>query len=81
MNCSGHLRGAHRWISIAFTPTVIANFVARAQAPGGPPLWLTYAPLLPLGLLLLTGLQLFAVPYLGRRHARHGATEPGAPVA
>ncbi|MDC6167075.1 hypothetical protein PO768_06415 [Paucibacter sp. XJ19-41] len=80
MNCSSWLRRAHRWVSIAFTLTVIANFVARAQGPAEPPPWLTYAPLLPLGLLLLTGLYLFALPYLGRRHERHGAKEPGMPA-
>lgn len=61
-------RGSHRWTSIAFTLTVIANFVAigfLGQA-GVPPL-VTYAPLLPLFLLLLSGLIMFFQPYLGRR--------------
>lgn len=80
MNCSSCLRRAHRWVSIAFTLTVIANFVVRAQGPAEPPPWLTYAPLLPLGLLMLTGLYLFALPYLGRRHEGRDATEPGRPV-
>ncbi|MEC5385151.1 hypothetical protein VVD49_05415 [Uliginosibacterium sp. H3] len=57
-------RQTHRWLSIAFTLTVIANFAARAR--GEPPAWLTYSPLLPLALLLLTGLYLFALPYLAR---------------
>jgi hypothetical protein len=55
------VRQTHRWVSIAFTVTVIANFVAMAQ--GQPPAWLTYSPLLPLALLLFTGLYLFALPY------------------
>lgn len=63
------IRRFHRWVSLAFTLTVIANFVARAQGRGEPSPWLTYAPLAPLALLLLTGLYLFALPYLGRRHA------------
>jgi len=41
--------------------TVIANFVALAQ--GQPPAWVTYSPLLPLALLLFTGLYLFVLPY------------------
>jgi len=59
------VRQIHRWLSIIFTLTVIANFVAIAQAGGGmPPPWVTYSPLLPLALLLFTGLYLFALPYL-----------------
>ena len=61
------IRQGHRWLSIAFTLTVIANFVARIW--GEPPAWVTYAPLAPLALLLLTGLYLFALPYLNRRRA------------
>ena len=49
---------AHRWLSIVFTLTVIANFVAMSQGP--PPAWVTYSPLLPLALLLFSGLYLFA---------------------
>lgn len=56
-------RQLHRWVSILyFTLTVVANFVAMSQ--GTPPAWITYAPLLPLAVLALTGLYLFAVPYL-----------------
>ena len=46
---------------MAFTVTVIANFVAMSQ--GTPPAWVTYSPLLPLALLLFSGLYLFALPY------------------
>ena len=38
-----------------------ANFVVMAQ--GTPPAWVSYAPLLPLALLLFSGLYLFALPY------------------
>jgi hypothetical protein len=61
------IRQAHRWISIAFTLTVIANFAVRAQ--GEPPAWVTYSPLLPLALLLFSGLYLFALPYVIRRRS------------
>lgn len=70
MSGSAWFRRTHRWVSMAFTATVIANFVVRAQGQGEPPPWVTYAPLLPLSLLLLTGLYLFALPYLGRRGER-----------
>jgi len=44
--------------------TVIANFAAMSQ--GQPPAWVTYSPLLPLALLLFTGLYLFVLPYTTR---------------
>ena len=65
------VRQVHRWLSIAFTVTVIANFVVRAW--GEPPSWVTYSPLPPLFLLLFSGLYMFALPYVailrGRRDA------------
>ena len=66
------VRQIHRWLSIIFTVTVIANFVALAQGGGGmPPPWITYSPLLPLALLLFSGLYLFALPYTVKwRNAR-----------
>jgi hypothetical protein len=60
------VRQTHRWLSIAFTATVIANVVALATGEGQPPAWVTYSPLLPLALLLLTGLYLFVLPYAAR---------------
>jgi len=59
------VRQIHRWLSIVFTATVLANFAAMTQGP--PPAWVTYSPLLPLGVLLLTGLYLFVLPYAARR--------------
>jgi len=61
------IRQFHRWVSMAFTLTVIANFVAMSMGP--PPAWITYSPLLPLVLLLFSGLYLFALPYLLKRKA------------
>ena len=58
------IRQTHRWLSIVFTLTVIANFVALTQ--GQPPAWVTYSPLPPLALLLFSGLYLFVLPYAGR---------------
>ena len=65
------IRQVHRWLSIVFTVTVIANFVALSQ--GEPPAWVTYSPLLPLFLLLFSGLYLFALPYTTRRRRDGGA--------
>ena len=67
MNGSRWVRQTHRWVSIVFTLTVIANFVAMARAGGAmPPAWVTYAPLPPLALLLFSGLYLFVLPYATR---------------
>ena len=61
------IRQIHRWLSIIFTVTVIANFIVMAQSSGEmPPPWITYSPLLPLFLLLITGLYLFVLPYSAR---------------
>ena len=64
MNWNECVRQIHRWMSIAFTVAVIANFVAMSR--GQPPAWVTYSPLLPLALLLFTGLYLFVLPYATR---------------
>ena len=69
LNRSGWIRQFHRWISIVFTATVIANFVAMAL--GTPPAWIVYSPLPPLFLLLFTGLTMFVLPYAAKwRSAR-----------
>jgi hypothetical protein len=64
MNWSSWIRQIHRWLSIVFTLTVIANFVAMTQGP--PAAWVTYSPLIPLFLLLFTGLYMFVLPYATR---------------
>jgi hypothetical protein len=51
-------------VSIAFTVSVIVTFVALAQEK--PIVWVSYVPLLPLALLLFTGLYLFALPYMAK---------------
>ena len=61
-------RQIHRWVSIIFTLTVIANFAVMTR--GQPPDWVTYSPLLPLALLLFTGLYLFVLPYTARRRGQ-----------
>lgn len=61
MNWNLWIRQVHRWLSIAFTATVVGNFVAMAL--GKPPAWVVYAPLPFLFLLLFTGLYMFALPH------------------
>jgi hypothetical protein len=59
------LRQAHRWLSIAFTAVSAAIFVALG-AGVQPSRWAYSLPLLPLALLVATGLYLFALPYTAR---------------
>jgi len=59
------IRQFHRWTSIAFTAGVITYMVAMSR--GTPPAWMGLLALVPLILLLFTGLYLFALPYLLRR--------------
>jgi cellulose synthase/poly-beta-1,6-N-acetylglucosamine synthase-like glycosyltransferase len=61
---SGWIRQVHRWLAIVFTATVVANFIAMAL--GEPPAWIVYSPLLPLFLLMFSGLYMFVLPYLRR---------------
>jgi len=58
------LRQLHRWVAVVFTLTVAANFASMAV--GQPPAWVTYSPLLPLLLLLLTGIYMFVQAYWRR---------------
>jgi cellulose synthase/poly-beta-1,6-N-acetylglucosamine synthase-like glycosyltransferase len=69
------IRQSHRWLSIAFTATVVANFVVRAFDE--PPAWIVYSPLPPLFLMLFSGLYLFGLPYVAgwRRDRRVAAQE------
>jgi hypothetical protein len=61
------VRQTHRWLSMVFTLTVIANFVAMAI--GTPPAWIVYSPLPFLFLMLLTGLYMFVLPYTAKGRA------------
>ena len=66
MNWSKWIRQFHRWLSIAFTVTVVTIF-ALLGAGQQPSQRVYYVPLLPLALLMLTGLYMFALPYASRR--------------
>jgi hypothetical protein len=62
------IRQCHRWISALFVVTIIITMVALAQPE--PIVWVSYMPLLPLFLLLATGLYLFVLPYAQRWRVR-----------
>ena len=56
------IRQIHRWLSIAFVVTVLVNIAVLGQSDVIRRT-VAFLPLLPLALLLLTGLYLFALPH------------------
>jgi heme A synthase len=65
VNWNKWIRQTHRWVSIVFTVAVIVNGVAVALKKYTNSLGLS--AVLPLALLLLTGLYLFVMPYAAKR--------------
>jgi hypothetical protein len=61
------IRLGHRWLSIAFTLGVIGYMLVMTQ--GQPPYWVGLFALVPLILMLLTGLWMFFLPYVQRGRA------------
>ena len=68
MTRSNWIRRTHRQVAMTFTLLVIANFVAFSF--GQPPMWLVYAPLPPLFLLMIGGTIMFFQPHAARRRGR-----------
>jgi L-asparagine transporter-like permease len=64
LNWNKWVRQIHRWVCIVFTVGVIVNFVAVQQKKYT--FWVGLLALLPLALLLFTGLYLFVLPYAAR---------------
>jgi hypothetical protein len=58
------IRQLHRWLSIAFAVAVIVNVVALVQKEQA--VWVGLLALLPLAVLLVTGLYLFVQPYAAK---------------
>jgi len=73
MNGNKWVRQVHRWLAMAFTVTVIATFFALAQEE--PIVWVSYVPLLPLALLMFTGLYLFVLPYATKWRRRSAVVD------
>jgi hypothetical protein len=65
------VRQTHRWLSIAFTAGFIINGVAVAMQKYAA--WVGLLALIPLLLLMLTGLYLFVLPYTSRWRSRQRA--------
>ncbi|MFZ0267171.1 hypothetical protein [Caulobacter sp.] len=62
---SALIRKTHRWLSIAFTAGVLGYMIVMSQ--GQPPAWVGLFALVPLILLLITGLYMFVLPYVAKR--------------
>lgn len=73
MNWNKWIRQTHRWLSITFTLAVVVNIVALTQQALAA--WIGFLALVPLILLMLTGLYLFALPYASKW--RSGRTTDG----
>ena len=71
MNWNALIRQVHRWVSIIFVAVVIGIFAAQGVG-AKPATWVYLSPLLPLAVLAITGLYLFALPYVAKwRTKRH----------
>ena len=75
MSWNKSIRQTHRWFSIAFTAGVIVYSVVMTK--GEPPAWLGLFALVPLILLLITGLYLFVLPYAAKWRSPTGARPEG----
>jgi hypothetical protein len=58
---SNTIRQIHRWLSVAFTAGVLGYIAVMTR--GQPPFWVGLFALVPLILLLATGLYMFVLPY------------------
>ena len=68
MNWNKWFRQSHRWLSMIFTLLVLVNVVLNVLVAEQEQLilWVGLATLLPLFLLLFTGLYLFVLPYTAK---------------
>ena len=65
------VRQVHRWLSIIFTVAVIINIVAMMREVQA--VWVGLLALLPLVLLMLTGLYMFVLPYVAKGRIARGS--------
>lgn len=70
MNWSHSIRQVHRWTSALFTLAVLVNVLLIGRVSEQTGVAVGLATLLPLFLLLLTGLYLFALPWVAGWRAR-----------
>ena len=69
MGFNGWIRQFHRWMSVLFV--IVAGGIFATLGSGHQPVqWVYYLPLIPLALLTLTGVYMFALPYVLRSRGR-----------
>ncbi|MFN8443104.1 MAG: hypothetical protein U0175_20185 [Caldilineaceae bacterium] len=76
MNWNKWIRQSHRWLSVVFTLLVLVNIVVNVVPllPASVTLGLGFVTLLPLFLLLFSGLYMFVLPYtVAKRRGELGA--------
>lgn len=73
MNWSSSVRRTHRWLSVVFAAAVLVNIALNVLPLASEELatWVGMVTLLPLTLLLVTGLYLFVLPYTNPKNRRH----------
>jgi hypothetical protein len=72
MNWNKWVRQIHRWVSALFLVLVIIVTVV-IMSQEAPAEWVYLSPLLPLVLLMITGLYLFVLPYATKWRSRRVA--------
>ncbi len=73
---SASIRQFHRWTSMVFTVGFLVNLVAWTTSK--PPTWLGLFVLVPLLLLLATGLYMSVLPYAVKWRGRRAEGQPKA---
>ncbi|SFK64164.1 hypothetical protein [Caulobacter sp. UNC279MFTsu5.1] len=71
MNFNALIRQTHRWLSILFTAGVVGYMIVMTR--GQPPAWVGMFALVPLILLLVSGLYMFVLPHVLRGRSGRGA--------
>jgi hypothetical protein len=74
VNWTKWFRQVHRWLAVVFTVSIVVTTVALLQDE--PLIWVSYVPLLPLAFLLVTGLYMFAQPYVSAALRHQAACRP-----
>lgn len=80
MTLSAWIRQVHRWLSIVLVVAVAINIAALAEKKQA--FWIGLLALVPLILMMITGLYMFFRPYVaGRRGLTGGVMKPASEVA
>ena len=63
MSWNTWIRQGHRWLSIVFT-VIVAGIFTTLGLGREPAEWVYFLPLFPLALMTVSGLYMFALPYV-----------------